>query len=241
MGADIHMHTEVKRNGKWEYHGEGPYTDRNYDLFAILADVRNGRGFAGCKTGEGFIPLADPKGLPDDVSDEVKVEAEQMGGDGHSHSYFTLEELQDPQPECGYVGHGRGRGAYWKLTTKKMGWMQESEYLAWVESGRKPPTSYCGGAYGGNILSLPEESYIERTKILKASKKELPLYIGSKHKELVEALLAGRKPPKCDIYVSGLWEVTYQYAAGNFYTKCMPALAKLGKPEDVRIVFFFDN
>ena len=34
------------------------YSDRSYDVFAMLADVRNGSGFAGVVTGEGFLPLA---------------------------------------------------------------------------------------------------------------------------------------------------------------------------------------
>ena len=45
-----------------------PYGDRNYNLFAILANVRNGTAFAGCKTGEGFNPISNPKGVPSDAS-----------------------------------------------------------------------------------------------------------------------------------------------------------------------------
>ena len=44
-------------------------------LFAILAGVRNGYGFAGCDTGDGFRPIAPPRGLPGDVSPEVAEEA----------------------------------------------------------------------------------------------------------------------------------------------------------------------
>jgi hypothetical protein len=69
------------------------YDGRNYDLFAILADVRNGRGFAGFYTGEGFNPISDAKGLPEDVSSEVKAESDRWDCDGHSHSYFNLKEL----------------------------------------------------------------------------------------------------------------------------------------------------
>ena len=66
---------------------------RNYNLFAILADVRNGIGFAGIDTGEGFIPISAPKGLPDDVTAEVKQWSDGWGVDGHSHSFLTLAEI----------------------------------------------------------------------------------------------------------------------------------------------------
>jgi hypothetical protein len=105
MGCDIHIFAEVKIEGKWEvvkekvfkgYQDEPtsePFGFRSYDTFAILANVRNGRGFAGVKTGEGFIPISEPKGLPDDVSEKVKGSAEHWDLDGHSHSYHTLKDL----------------------------------------------------------------------------------------------------------------------------------------------------
>lgn len=71
------------------------YDGRNYNLFAMLADVRNGRGFAGVYTGEGFNPIADPKGAPSDMSSEIKSACEYWEGDGHSHSWFTVKELLD--------------------------------------------------------------------------------------------------------------------------------------------------
>ncbi len=111
MGADIHLFIERKRsingvekwvnNDHWLYNpyykeedpdGESKmklvsaYDGRNYDLFGILANVRN-YSDNGC--------ICKPKGLPEDVSDIVKAESEMWGGDGHSHSYFTLRELKE--------------------------------------------------------------------------------------------------------------------------------------------------
>lgn len=67
MGTDIHSVAQVRKDGKWltvlqDVCGDG----RNYDTFAMLANVRNGRGFAGVKTGDGFPFIAEPRGLPDD-------------------------------------------------------------------------------------------------------------------------------------------------------------------------------
>ena len=123
MGCDIHIWAEIQQINKktdekfWMmvgsifknpyYRPEGvpntwnepltkhPYSGRNYDLFAMLADVRNGRGFAGCITGEGFTPIDDPRGVPEDASYDYKDEVERYGVDGHSHSWFTLQELLD--------------------------------------------------------------------------------------------------------------------------------------------------
>ena len=56
MGCDIHMMAKVQQdNGSWKNAGEID-GNRNYDLFAILANVRNGHGFAGIKTGGGIRP-----------------------------------------------------------------------------------------------------------------------------------------------------------------------------------------
>ena len=111
MGCDIHMHVEYKQyktdNSKWHCGDyfvldsdstlENPkhifqdlYRVRNYDLFAILADVRN----------DGTIECIDePRGLPEDVSDFVKKNYEAWDADAHSCSHFTLQELIDFQNE----------------------------------------------------------------------------------------------------------------------------------------------
>jgi hypothetical protein len=117
MGADIHLFSEKKRsiNGedKWvntdywsinPYFGEDDsevelelvslYNNRNYELFNILAGVR-GNGPS----------ISQPRGLPDDVSSIVKKESDRWDGDGHSHSYFTLEELKNYFKNNSYKFH----------------------------------------------------------------------------------------------------------------------------------------
>ena len=42
--------------------------DRNYTLFAILAGVRNGYGFAGCYRHEPLTPIAEGRGKPDFIT-----------------------------------------------------------------------------------------------------------------------------------------------------------------------------
>jgi hypothetical protein len=116
---------------------EGIYDGRNYNLFGILADVRNGRGFAGIRTGDGFIPISEPKGLPDDVSETVQEESDNWEGDGHSHSYFSLTELLDYD---------------WTQNTKSTGWVGENEFKVFLDKGS--PDSYSGGVDGGNVVHI---------------------------------------------------------------------------------------
>lgn len=124
-----------------------PYGGRNYDLFAILADVRNGRGFAGVDTGDGFNPIAEPKGVPEDASDFYKKEAEDYGMDGHSHSYFTLAELK----------------AYdWTQTTKHRGWVDVEQYKVFAEKGK--PESWSGGVSGGMVEHISNAEMARRIK-----------------------------------------------------------------------------
>lgn len=117
MGCDIHFFVETRgANGKWEsrdkiwkdstgeftlleqfgdrtfnMHKDEPphkYIDRDYFLFAILADVRNDY------PDEKKTPfIEEARGIPDDVSAEVKAVFDMWGEDGHSHSWFLLPEV----------------------------------------------------------------------------------------------------------------------------------------------------
>lgn len=146
MGCDIHFYVEVKNtNGAWESahqlqtdedgytsvpYPDRFYTGRNYDLFAMLADVRNGRGFAGIDTGDGFKPIDKPRGVPSDASDVYKAEVKRWHGDGHSHSYFTLAEMQ------AYDWQGQ--------KTNTRGVVSAAEYVRWKKSGDVFPQFWCG-------------------------------------------------------------------------------------------------
>ena len=153
MGCDIHTNVEVRQpDGSWKSHQEWSQEDsymspkdelmdsRNYDLFAILADVRNGRGFAGIVTGQGFVPMATPRGVPDDASPEYKAWVEQWDGDGHSHSYFTVAEIM----------------AYdWTQTSKKTGCVSLQEWSHYKVNGK--PESWSGSVSGGGIKHVKLE------------------------------------------------------------------------------------
>jgi hypothetical protein len=235
MGCDIHFYVEKKSKGKWvsadtfvaEKDGEHTYYSqkdefydgRNYNLFAILADVRNGRGFAGCKTGDGFNPISQPKGLPDDVSKETQRAAEGMGADGHSHSWFTLRELLDYD---------------WTQTTKLQGWCDFKTWEAWSRWSRghgEGPDNYCSEVGGGGIKHISAEKMDQLCKDFwkLKSNDERESFIKEHHQ----------------VYALAEWETPYYKAAGVFLGWTIPRLLKLAGGikgvDDVRIVFFFDN
>lgn len=86
MGTDIHPYVEAQDDGGvWRY---VPFIkleiNRNYDLFGILADVRNGAGLE---------PISEPRGLPKDVAPETK--ALYRDECDYAESWVTLQELYD--------------------------------------------------------------------------------------------------------------------------------------------------
>ncbi|EAG1729779.1 hypothetical protein [Listeria monocytogenes] len=74
-------------DNNWHFHvadDDKVYKGRNYDLFAILAGVRNYNK---------LTPISYPKGLPDDVCMAIKKEHDCWEDNAHSQSYVTLKEL----------------------------------------------------------------------------------------------------------------------------------------------------
>lgn len=68
MGTDIHSIAQVNRDGRWQTVAIGIDGDqRSYNTFAMLANVRNGYGFAGCRTSTGFPVIHERRGLPEDL------------------------------------------------------------------------------------------------------------------------------------------------------------------------------
>lgn len=118
-----------------------PYGGRNYDLFAMLADVRNG-GYRG--EPRRIVPLDEPRGVPDDASDEGCAFIESYGCDGHSHSYFTLAEL---------------KAVDWGQAVNRWGVLSEGEFLRFRAGGE--PRSWCGSSYGDGIRMFTVEGYDE--------------------------------------------------------------------------------
>jgi len=83
------------------------YLRRNYGMFSILAGVRNA---IDCE------PIAHPRGLPEDASYNVRKEDKVWEHDGHTHSWFTLDELEafNWDAVAWYEEERTGAGGPWK-------------------------------------------------------------------------------------------------------------------------------
>lgn len=202
------------------------YDGRNYNLFGMLADVRNGSGFAGVKLGDGFVPICQPKGWPADPGPEVEafIKASDYRGDypvpngdtwpgDHTPSWLTLAELD------AYDWEGQ--------TTRLCGVIPLAEYAERRAKGvAGAPESYCGDTWGQGRVTMEEA---DADKAMNAG-------------GIVEA--EGQH-----ISVRVWWGETYAEAAGDFYTRVLPGLRSLVRssggfittPDDIRIVFNFDS
>jgi hypothetical protein len=113
MGADIQCYAE-KRSlsvGGWELiknfnsfpfgDNDAVYRSRDYDIFSVLANVRNQNN---------IIPISKPRGLPADISDEamkkfcICIEEENLKDLGYEYSWVTSEKI-DQWLETGYSRH----------------------------------------------------------------------------------------------------------------------------------------
>ena len=83
MGCDIHLHAEIKVDGKWLHYSQVPLP-RSYSLFEKMAGVR----------GDASNAIAPPRGMPDDASDMTALMCKYWGRDGHSHSWLNAIEIR---------------------------------------------------------------------------------------------------------------------------------------------------
>jgi hypothetical protein len=251
MGCDIHLFTERRaaagqpwepfvvltecgwcdktgKNGRGEEcdwcggTGKRPgFDDRNYDTFAQLANVRNGRAFAGCDTGDGFDPIALQRGLPEDLSPQLRAlwdlerahsndnydaALANLGawpGD-HSASWLTLRELLDY----------RARMANRKSVHR--GVLSWEEYLDWRTGEMGEPSEYCSGIFGSGSVTICSKD--------------------------AEELLRGSVPQDPSrVYVQVQWAVPYLSTSRRFWEVFVPELSLCGDQDNVRIVFDFDS
>lgn len=135
MGTDIHAFFQKKGPLIWTPIESKWNQNRHYRLFAFLANVRNGYGFAGVCTHEPIKPIDEPRGLPDEMTyEEACTLAEGWIGD-HSFSWLMADEIfAAPLPK-----------------TRAIGVVTLADYKQ-LKPGEKP-TNYCGDICGQNIVT----------------------------------------------------------------------------------------
>jgi hypothetical protein len=248
MGCDIHDYCEIRQDdGSWEKTGnvfpypyynensgekscDSPYDWRNYVLFGVLAGVR----------GE-FPPICEPRGVPSDASEGYKAIVERWRGDGHSHSYFTLQELLDYP--------------LYNEIIDRNGWVSSGEYKVFKEQGR--PNGWCAGV-GGCMQSCVSNAEMEQIiadkdftvnnikKVFGWLKKgSSPFPIALERVMEAERLFETQgKSPEVSYYTYVTWNQSLRDAIGDRWFQTLDrlkALAPEGDYSRIRMVFFFDN
>lgn len=249
MGCDSHPCIEVKgKNGRWGLKDEKHHYydmkdaegndlsyearqalkpsylrvlgDRNYLLFACLADVRNG----GWAAQDRFVtPLFAGRGVPNDVT-KATMKIIPKDSDYHSHTYFTLRELMETNWDA-VAGTRFERVIY------------ADQYMAWKETGLVPDDA---DEYAqGWDEETREVSHEEMVMLLMSNRAdELTKMVPDRlaeHRGQADAPKIRSGP-----YVKIQTSLTYRQVIGHFIDT-IEDLKKLGAPDKVRIVVAFDN
>lgn len=170
MGCDIHITIQVQDGLNWQevlwqstpYDFKGApkivegipvapkgFDGRNYDLFAVLANVRNGRGFVGVETGSGWPSIAPDRGLPPgfDITVSANPQYPEDGprymGD-HSFTWVGLDEL---------------KAFNWDHIEAWQYGVVPANVFEQLTAEGKTPTEYCGGVMGKGIITYEPDEY----------------------------------------------------------------------------------
>lgn len=167
MGTDISMQTEVRREGKWcivrncdapqwvagmsedqrSYDRNAPamplgYESRNYDLFAVLADVRNEFDARGAETSERRECIDTARGLPANMADaglDEYGDPLSFAVGGHSESWVTLAELLAFDVD---------------RTVISCGVVSVPQFVAWKAAGTAGPQQHFRAVGGSSVVHV---------------------------------------------------------------------------------------
>ena len=160
MGCDIHTIVEIKKENTWVGLEDCPkeFDERNYSMFAFLANVRNRFNTKGFEA----------KGLPDDISEKSRQLFDEWGEDIHSKSYITLKEFEDIDKTDYYSQKVRVIGEFFKAFKEFGGVLPEQ-----MEIEELKPTTF---------IDVIEMSFcpdvVVKWQSPEREQKETPLYKG---------------------------------------------------------------
>jgi hypothetical protein len=206
-GLKNEVYPATEEEGEWETNPvltDLFYPERNYTLFAVLANVRN--------YGESE-PIAKPRGIPEDASEGYKKIADEYGIDGHSHSYFTLAELN---------------AVDWDAPHAESGLVDAVGYLELLATGC--PGTWCQGSSAPQVTE--DELKLQAIELIQAG---VP---GPDHNSRYNTI--SRLQSKGGV-APLTWYRSRRTSIGYGWFRALRDLEHIGKPEDVRLVFFFDN
>lgn len=140
---DIHLYIEHRQDLSCPWVGarrrnssrtERLYANQNYAVFEVL-------GFpTGSPGAQGIQPIAYPRGLPEDVSSEIKLLSLTSGDEAGGHSWLTLEEL---------------RAYDWDRLVTVEGVLSRAEYATLLKEGKAP--CWKTDVFGPNVVVVPHD------------------------------------------------------------------------------------
>lgn len=136
MGTDIYGRLRYKNyKNEYEYVELPPALEmRHYDFFTIIADVRNGYGFAETLT----TPITSKRGLLDESIDSYGDTPDGFWYGDHSHTHVTLQDLLDTNLHY--------------QTVIRRGYIKLEDFLS-LKDGESP-TSWNGDVCGQTVRKI---------------------------------------------------------------------------------------
>lgn len=192
------------------------FTDRNYRVFAVLGNVRNGSGFAGVYTHDAIPFISDNRGHPEGVTREALAKLSNE----HSETWVDLAELK----------------AYdYRQTITEGGVIDEQTFLKMLIDNRDAPDSWSGMVSGALTKVLTTDQY--------AALYESPIDLlqgKAENRRPTAAYNAG-----VAYHIQHVWKRSLYDEVSAIPGQMIPYLEKLvpkgGSDEDVRLVFDFDS
>ncbi len=214
-----------------------PWQHRSYRFFAALADVRNGRGFAGVKTGERCHTMCDHIHRIDRdhmaLSGAVQRELDGWGVDAHSRQIWRLSDIIDYRQKV-IADPGRVFSSYMCIT-----WEQ---YVDWCAG--KHPEMWSGMSGGRDVVVI---DHTQPGYALDPKKKpgrgdtvrELVDELGGNERTVRRVLTGDEK-----LHVKVRHDEPYEDALGasfDFLIKQLQRIDNGDRADGVRIVCWFDS
>ena len=179
MGTDIHgvFQKYVPETQAWVDVPSLYEKNRHYQLFAVLAGVRNGTGFAGVLPGQALRPISEPRGYPADFVSETPEAEDDINTGGEDHHPISSMDILDPSDQQRYAKYypGEVKTEIW-MGDHSHSWLTGAEMLAWYASPpavkhcgivgvevfktwdrKTPPESYCGWTSGRGVRIIEQE------------------------------------------------------------------------------------
>ncbi len=165
MGTDIHgvFQRRNPTTSTWEDIASDYEQHRHYQLFAVLAGVRNGFGFAGIVTGEPVRPIAEPRGFPADfdiICDDLHPIRSIERVDPHRRAHHDALTIWMGEHTRSWLS-GKEMLAWFENAPSVLqtGVLSREEYEAWDK--QSSPTCY-GSDVSGKGVVLINDNQIER-------------------------------------------------------------------------------